>query len=462
MIYNIRTFVMIAMVGFLSFVSAADETAVWQSEIDRVAQAGGGRVIVPAGRHLVGQLDIKNNVEIHLEKGAILEGLPGLEHYRVTELPYSEGTWSAVIFGLCVTNVAITGEGEIFGNGTAWPQPPRNYPVGQEGLRARGIFFADSKNIRLEGFTLRDAACWGIVFKCCDGVVARHVTIDSHANTNNDGFDVEARNVLIEDCDVDAGDDAFCVKSNNPEFTIENVIFRNSVGRSHCNICKIGTATRGTVRNVRYENIRCEPPRRDFIDHREGSKNLGKPFFTRPGYPEFANGVGISMVAIENVDGGRVEDVVVDGVEGYGYQVPLFIRGGNRKTLNRLPHGNQYVFRNITVRNMKAEGANPTANSVSGVAAMPVRNVLLENIDITCKGAGIEESEKAMTMKVPDVSGRYPESMMFRPSILPAFGLYVDLVDGIRLNNVNFKVKEGTFDKRPQVKFSDTVKSYQM
>ena len=434
------------------------ETQFWQGRIDAASHAGGGVVTVPTGRHLVGQLDLRSNVELRLEKGAVLEGLPGLEHYRVTELPYSEGTWSAVVFGLNVTNVAITGRGEIFGNGTAWPQPPVTYPVGQEGLRARGLFFADSRNIRLEDFTLRDAACWGIVFKCCDGVSARRVTIDSHANVNNDGFDVEAKNVLIEDCDVDAGDDAFCVKSNNPGFLVENVTFRNCIGRSHCSVCKIGTATRGTVRNIRFENIRCEPPHRDFIDRRTGGGNVGRNFFFRPGYPDFPMGVGHSMAAIENVDGGRVEDIVVDGLTGYGYQVPLFVRGGNRPTLNRLPHGNQYVFRNVTIRNVKAEGADPTANSISGVERMPVENVVLENIDIVCRGAGEKASEQAKAMPVPDVSKCYPECMMFRPSILPAYGLYADHVEGLKLVNVRFRIKEGTRDVRPSTFFTRTVK----
>lgn len=450
-----KIYILLAMMG-LALVANA-ETARWQAEIDAAAAKGGGVVSVPNGRHLVGQLDLRSNVELHLEEGAVLEGKVGLEHYRVTELPYSEGTWSAIVFGLNVTNVAITGKGVIYGYGQGWDQPAPTYPVGQEGLRPRGVFFADSRDIRLEDFTLRDAACWGIVFKCCDGVVARRVTIDSHGNTNNDGFDVEAKNVLIEDCDVDAGDDAFCIKSNNPDFTVENVTFRNCIGRSHCNVCKIGTATRGTVRNVRYENIRCEPPRRDFIDRRTGGKNIGRNFFFRPGYPDFPMGVGISMVALENVDGGRVENIVVDGLLGTGYQVPLFVRGGNRPSLNRLPHGNQYVFRNVTIRNVRAEGLNPTASSISGVLKMPVENVELENIDIICCGAGAEASELAKTMVVPDVSERYPECLMFRPSILPAYGLYVDLVNGLKMTNVRFDVKKGSVDHRPPVFLTERV-----
>ena len=192
------------------------ETAQWQAAIDAAAAAGGGRVTVPAGVHPVGQLDLRSNVELHLEKGAVLEGAAGMENYRIVTLPYSEGTWSAVVAGFGVTNVAISGEGEINGRGERFSMDFSNAPrnVCHEGLRPRGVFFADSANIRLEDFTLRDAACWGIVFKCCDGVVARRVKVDSHAHENNDGFDIEARNVLLEDCDVDGGDDGICIKSD--------------------------------------------------------------------------------------------------------------------------------------------------------------------------------------------------------------------------------------------------------
>ena len=62
----------------------------FQGLIDEAAANGGGRVVVPAGRHLVGQIDLRSNVELYLEKGAVLEGKVGLENYRVTTLPYSE------------------------------------------------------------------------------------------------------------------------------------------------------------------------------------------------------------------------------------------------------------------------------------------------------------------------------------------------------------------------------------
>ena len=56
------------------------ETARWQSAIDAAAANGGGRVVVPSGIHPVGQLELKSNVALHLEKGAVLEGAAGMEN----------------------------------------------------------------------------------------------------------------------------------------------------------------------------------------------------------------------------------------------------------------------------------------------------------------------------------------------------------------------------------------------
>ena len=246
-----RMFAVVVGLVTITLLAQGDEAAKWQGEIDAAAAAGGGRVTIPAGRHPVGQLELRSNVELHLEKGTVLEGVVGLENYRVTTLPYSEGTWSAVVSAIGVTNVAITGEGEIFGNGQAWPQLV-DYGGNQEGTRPRGIVFVNCRDILLEDFHLGDSPCWGVVLKNCDGVVARRVRVDSYCNVNNDGFDIEARNVIIDDCDVDSGDDAFCLKSNDPGFVMENVTIRRGVGRSTCNAFKIGTASHGVVRHIRF------------------------------------------------------------------------------------------------------------------------------------------------------------------------------------------------------------------
>lgn len=433
------------------------ETAKWQGEIDRVAAAGGGVVTVPAGIHRVGGLELRNNVELHLEKGAVLEALYGLENYRVVKLPYSEGDWSAIVMGLNVTNVAVTGEGAIDGQGAKWPAPPKDFKGCQEGLRPRGLFFAHSKGIRLEGYTLRNAACWGQVFKNCDGVTARRVTVFSHGNLNNDGFDIEAKNVLIEECVADTGDDEFCIKSNDPSFTVENVTIRNCIARGQASAFKIGTATRGTVRHVRVENLRCEPPRGIFSQYADGTPARPLFHFTVYDHQEsYPYGFGLVGVAVECVDGGRVEDVAVDGVTfADGYKIPIFVRADRRACHNKgdgLKRGEQNVLKDIVIRNVRGSVIGPMASSITGTKDFRVQNVLLENIDIVQPGAGEAAGRRALADPAPYRENCYPAPDIFHPGILPAYGLYVDYADNVVLKNVKFRtLAEGPVEIRSDI-----------
>lgn len=438
-------------------IAAADvaETAIWQSRIDAAAARGGGRVIVTSGRHLVGQLDLKSNVEIHLEKGAVLEGQTGLGHYRVTTLPYSEGTWSAVVSAIGVTNVAITGQGEIFGNGTAWPQPA-GYGGNQEGLRPRGVFFANARGVRLCDFTLRDAACWGIVFKCCDGVVCRGLTIDSHANANNDGLDIEARNVLVTDCDIDTGDDAVCIKSNDPGFVVENVIVSNVVARSNCNALKLGTASHGTMRNILFVDCRTDAPRRDFKDRREGRDRWWFVNAERaarfPGASPSSSAAS-SALCVENVDGGIVENVTFRNIDARGAKVPIFVRAGTRSGRScGTPPSDWRIFRNIRFENVTGRAESFCASSVTGVPGCRIGDVSFRNVRIVCLGGGETSCER--TRPVPEMSGDYPDAKMFG-MMLPAYGLFARHVDGLTLEDVSFPLAGGTHDKREDVVMDD-------
>lgn len=423
------------------------ETTVIQSRIDAASVAGGGTVSIPAGRHEVGQLYLKSNVELHLEDGAVLEGVPGLHNYVVHALPNSEGTWSAVVMGLGATNVAITGHGEIFGNGGAF-EVVQTQGVCQEGFRPRGIFFSQCKGVRLEDFKLRDAACWGIVFKCCDGCVARRVRIDNNANHNNDGFDVEARNVLIEDCDVSCGDDAYCIKSNDPGFTVENVTVRRCVARTHCNAFKIGTATHGTIRNVRFEQCRAELPRRVYRDLAPMPADFIYGWPEIKGAPHYLCGPGIGAICVECVDGGCVEDITYEDIEVGGCQVPIFIRGGNRHSRTcGIPPGNLHVLRNISLSRVRGKAESTVPSSITGVSVCRPQGVLLRDVAIECVGAGA--SQEGVRRPGAELDDSYPEATMFRAYRLPVYGLYVDRPDDIRLENVEFTLRSGTSDDRP-------------
>ena len=428
--------------------TVAERTARWQAAIDAAAARGGGTVVVPAGRHLVGELELKSNVRLHLEKDAVLEGAVGIENYRVRLMPFSEGTWSAVVSAIGVTNVSVTGEGEIFGNGMAWnPKRGARDAMGcTEGLRPRGLFFADCRGVRLENFFLHDAACWGVVFKRCDGVTVRGVRIDSCVNHNNDGFDIEAKNVVIENCDVNCGDDALCIKSNDPGYVVENVVVRGTVARTHCNAIKIGTATHGTVRNVRFANIQVEAPRRVYRDYAPMPDDL----LNAPevdGVHSYLSGAGISAIAIECVDGGTVEDVTVDGVDVSGFKVPIFVRGGTRSNRTcAIPPGTAHALRRIIISNVRGRAESKMPSSITGVAGCRPTDILLQNIAIECIG----EDSDTREISEPDSSldGKYPEATMFSHLRLPVYGLYVASADGVIYDNVLFTLRIGTTDAR--------------
>lgn len=444
--------VAVCAAGFLALIQCAlgadMETRLWQGRIDACAKAGGGRVVVPAGTHVVGQLYLRSNVELHLEEGATLQGARGLHNYILHRLPYSEGDWAAVVMGLNVTNVAITGRGEIYGDGAGF-EHVRAHGICTEGFRPRGIFLSQSKGIRLEDFTLRDSACWGIVFKCCEDVVARRVTVNSQVNLNNDGFDIEARNVLIEDCDVDSGDDAYCVKSNDPRFTVEDVTVRNCIARSHCNGFKIGTATHGTIRRVRFEHCRTEAPRRVYRDLVPMPKDLRKVVVPK-GAPSYLCGPGISAICIECVDGGTVEDVVADDIEIRGFTVPIFVRGGSRSGRTcGTPPGNSYCFRDIVISNVRGQAEGAIPSTVTGCAKCRPKGVRLENVSIACFGD--DKPGQPIAEPGPEFDGCYPEALMFRRLRLPAYGFYSDPGSEVVLRNVNFTLRDGAQDSRPAV-----------
>lgn len=441
-------FLVAVLVGTAGAAGLKTEEAAFQAQIDAAAARGGGRVVVPAGRHVVGPLYLRSGVELHLEEGALLEGVPDRRRYKPHVLPNSEGSWSAVVMAFGVTNVAITGRGEIFGNGAKFEN--LKVPGGcSEGSRPRGVFFADSARIRLEGFLLRDAACWGVVFKCCDGVEVRRLRIDSVANVNNDGLDIEARNVLVEDCEIDTGDDAICVKSNDPQFCVENVLVRNCRVSSHCSALKIGTASHGAIRNVRFENCRVTVPKRVYRDLIPMPADLSTwPHV--PGAPGYLCGPGICGICVTCVDGGIVEDIAYDGISMNEVVVPVFLRGGMR--LRRscgIPPSTNRVFRNVVLSNIRGTSSQSLPSTITGVEGCRPKGVTLRNVDIACRGEGTSSLPTAVPG--PEFAGQYPDARMFSRLRLPAYGLLVDQADDVVLENVRFTLRPGKGDGRPAV-----------
>jgi len=427
----------------------ANETAKWQLAIDAAAAKGGGTVTLPPGRHLVAGLFLKNGVTLEIPDGCIVEGSTNIADYVDIPLEYAEirEPWQAIIAAVGQTNVAVVGAGGIYGNGGG-------FPLGTRLGRPRGMLFYKCGNVRVEGLTVRDLASWTCYFSACDGVVFRRMTVDSHANHNNDGVDIDAKNVLVEDCEIDSDDDGIVLKSDNPNFIVENVEVRRCEVRSCASLFKLGTASHGGFRNISFHDCTGGRSRRECIDPKTGNGFLSDYRVSIfPGATVAPCPIGGMLV--ECVDGGLVENVSFRNMTIRDCCTPIFVRGEtrlNRKWGNRvplgIPFGTGLALRNIVFEDIRATAHSWTASSITGLPLIRPRNVLLRNVEIVVPGSG-KAGRGELGCPVPEVEDGYPDPYMFGHRMLPAYGFYIRHADDVRFENVSVTVLGTEF--RPMV-----------
>ena len=409
------------------------ERSALQREIDAVAARGGGVVRVEAGEHEVSPFVLRSNVTLELAEGAVL-----LASTNCADYPMPPGS-KYFIFAEGATNVAIRGKGCIDGrggsfreqNGLDFASQPQQLPVLMR--------FSRCRDIRLEDFTYRNGAAWGCHIRNCNGVTMRRVKCFNHVNNTNDGIDIESANVLIEDCDIDADDDAVAFKTESDKsFAVTNVTIRNCRLASCCNAVKFGTGSYADVRDVLIEN--CEL-------RRAGANHRFSWWKTIPGVTNRI--CGIAGIALEVVVGGRMDGVKVRGITMEGYQTPLFVRLHRRHDPQC---GMETYLRNVLVENFRGTADSRIASSITGVPGLRPRDITLRNIELTVPGGGTPEDASAT---VPEKDGEYPESFMFDMMPLPAYGFWVRHADVVRLENV--RVTPAMPDARPCVASDDAT-----
>lgn len=266
-------------------------TAAIAAAIARANEAGGGVVVVPEGEWLTKSIHFKSNVNLHLNKGAVLLFSGEPDDY----LPAVHSSWegiecynySPLIYAYNCKNIAITGEGEIkalmetwekwFARPTphmesikrlynwSWSDTPvvhRQMVNDTSHLRPQLIQCNRSENILLDGFKITNSPFWTIHLYLDKNVVVRNLNVYAHGH-NNDGVDPEmSQNVLIEKCLFDQGDDAIAVKSGrNPEgwrsrTPSKNIILRNCTVKNGHQLVAIGSELSGGIENVWADSCR--------------------------------------------------------------------------------------------------------------------------------------------------------------------------------------------------------------
>lgn len=273
---------------------------------------------------------------------------------------------------------------------------------------------------------MSNSGFWTFRFVRCDGVNIHQVNVEGHANWNNDGFDIESKNVTISDCVLDTDDDAICLKSKDPDYVVENITVTNCKLASNCNFIKFGTASAGGFRNVRISGCtlyKCS--KSVFRDWKQKVPGVSNPI------------TGIAGIALEVVDGGFMEGVVISDIIMEDVQTPVFIRLGRRKNSD-----NSYL-KDILIKNITASSASYIASSITGVPGLRVENVEISDIDLKLKAGG---KESDTIVEVPEAENQYPENRMFGV-MLPAYGFYIRHVDNILFKNVKLSAVNGVEER---------------
>jgi len=276
-------------------------TDAMREAISACAAAGGGRVVVPPGRFVTGAVRLKSRVDLHLAEGATLAFSRDPTAYLPLVLTRFEGVelmnYSPFIYALDERDVAITGSGTLDGqaNEEFWWSWPRRGPTGvsrQAPARNRLLEMSEKRvppaerrfgpdawlrpnfiqpyrcsNVLIEGVKIVNSPMWEVHPVLCTNVTIRGLNISSHG-PNNDGCDPEScRDVLIENCAFDTGDDCIALKSGRNEdgrrigTPIENVIVRECDMKDGHGGVTIGSEISGGARNIFAERCRMDSPR---------------------------------------------------------------------------------------------------------------------------------------------------------------------------------------------------------
>lgn len=419
------------------------------------SQNNGGVVLIPEGYWLSGPIELKSNVNLHLADNAFLQFTADFDQYQIVEGNY-EGKPSArnqsPISGKNLKNIAITGAGTIDGNGDAWRMVGRSALTEREWrdkVAAGGLVSADSKTwfpsektkraheekrsvllteertladfedikdylrpnllvltncekVLLEGVTFQNSPAWNL-----HPLMSRHITIrgvkikNPDYAQNGDGIDIEScSNVLVEDCILDVGDDAICIKSGKDEEgrkrgipTEKVIIRRNKVYLGHGGFV-VGSEMSGGARDIFVENC-------TFMGTDKGIR-----FKTTRGRGGIVENIHIRDINMSNI---------VD--EAIFFDMYYWTKPPQANEVQVIPPVTEETpqIRNVFIENVQCNGAK-VGVFVRGLPEMPVQHIHLKNLNLTVdKGIEIKDTqyltiENAAFYTASDVPLLYVES----------------------------------------------------
>jgi polygalacturonase len=417
-------------------------TEAFAKAIDALAQKGGGHLIVPRGVWLTGPIVLKSGIDLHLEKGAVVQFAADESLYPLVNTSF-EGLDTrrcmSPITANNAENISITGDGVIDGNGQYWRPvkrskvtdshwkrllaqpgssemkkgywvPSEGYARGEQGanmnvpaatteeewqavkrfLRPVMVSLVNCKNVLLHGVIFQNSPAWNLHPLMCENIIIEDVLVRNPAYAQNgDALDLEScKNALIINSRFDAGDDGICLKSGKDkdgrrrDRPCENVVVSGcTVFAGHGGFV-VGSEMSGGVRNISVKD--CQ-----FV-----GTDVGLRFKSTRGR------------------GGIVENIYIDGISMtdiatyaltfnmyYGGKsvAEVLEDGGEQKAPETIPVTEETpIFRNIDIRNVICHHAG-YAMEFNGLPEMPIDGIHLKDITILSKNDATFNFSKNIT-----------------------------------------------------------------
>ena len=387
-----------------------------QKAIDKAFENGGGIVEVTPGIYKIGTLILKNNVELHLQSGAVLFGSPDFHDYAEVNQKFESRTFPLyakyfMIFAEEAHNISITGSGTINGNGS------KNFLKGNpENERPNMLRLVNCEYVIIRDVHLLESANWTLHLLGCKSVNIDGVDIETEQDGNRDGIDVDCcQRVTINNCNFSTGDDAIVMKASN-DVLCQDIAITNCQIRTRASAIKTGTESNGGFKNITVSNCIIK----DIPRH-----------------------AGIELMT---VDGGIMQNIMIDNITMENVATPIFIRVGIRA---RPFKNGQYVSRIDDVRDISLNNIS-VLNAKLPSSIMGLHDKKIKNVTITNYTVSNSEIQKPIPFnKVPFLEFDYPAAIFFKN--LPAYGLYCRNVEELHLNNLVMYAPAG--ETRPAIAF---------
>lgn len=425
-IYNIRDF------GAKGDGSTLDTAAV-QAAIDACTKDQGGTVLVPAGRFVIGTVELKSNITLHIAaQGVLLGTTDGKQYHAADAIPLSgDSTLNdgnvGLLFAVAAENITIEGQGTVDGQGAFFRSPTKGVlpPAGITGShRPYHLLFYRCRNLTVRDIFLLKSAFHSIRVIQCEFVKMEGLHIHSRVIHNNDGFHfISSRYVHISNCDIQCQDDACALFGSCQFITVTNCSFS-----TRWSVFRFGG---GIAENITVSNCLIY-------------ETFGCPIKMRCG------------------PGSRFEDISFSNIVMRDVTGPISLGLGPQRSQMESTPQPPGILRNISFSGIRATVVKPvqlrntefTSNYnpgeifscivLNGVGEGIIENITFNDVHVQFPGRGT--AEQAAVRDVPKIAGEY-----FQLGVLPAYGLYARNVKGLTLHNIRLSIASP--DQRPAVIF---------